>query len=71
MGFAVLLDTPNVYLVGNGLYIVMIYIYIYIYEMSSSYTFFKPLNLSKSNGQKNALINANILIRISFIISYL
>ena len=39
--------------------------------MSSSYTFFKPLNLSKSNGQKNALINANILIRISFIISYL
>ena len=33
-----------------------------------SYTFFKPLNLSISNGQKNTLINADILTRISFII---
>ena len=35
---------------------------IYIYEMGSSYTFFKLLDLSRSNGQKNILINANILI---------
>ena len=33
-----------------------------------SYTSFKLLDLSRSNGQKNALINANILIKISFII---
>ena len=32
------------------------------------YTFFKPLDLSRSNGQKKTLINANILIRISLII---
>ena len=48
------------------------YIYIYIYEeMGSSYTFFKLLDLSKSNGQKNTLINANILIKISLIIPHL
>ena len=29
-----------------------IYIYIYIYEMGSSFTFFKPLDLSRSNGKK-------------------
>ena len=39
--------------------------------MGSSYTFFKLLNLSKSNGQKNTLINAKILIRISLIIPHL
>ena len=39
--------------------------------MGLSYTFLKPLDLSRSNSQKKALINANILIRISFIISYL
>ena len=39
--------------------------------MGSSYTFFKPLDLSRSNGQKNTLINANILIRISLIIPHL
>ena len=33
--------------------------------MGSSYTFFKPLDLSRSNGQKKILINANILINIS------
>ena len=33
-----------------------------------SYTFSKPLDLSKSNGKKNTLINADILIRISVII---
>ena len=36
-----------------------------------SYTFFNPLNLSRSNGKKKILINANILIRISLIISHL
>ena len=35
------------------------------------YTFFKPLDLSRSNGQKKTLINVNIQIKISFIISYL
>ena len=39
--------------------------------MGSSYTFFKLLDLSKSNGQKNTLINANILIKISLIIPHL
>ena len=33
-----------------------------------SYTFSKPLNLNISNSQKNTLINADILIKISFII---
>ena len=33
-----------------------------------SYTFSKPLDFSKSNSKKNALINTVILIRISFII---
>ena len=33
-----------------------------------SYTFSKPLDLSKSNGKKNTLINVNILISISLII---
>ena len=37
----------------------------------SSYTFFKPLNLSRSNGKKKTLINAKILIRISLIIPHL
>ena len=36
-----------------------------------SYTFFKPLDLSRSNGKKKTLINANILIRISLIIPHL
>ena len=36
-----------------------------------SYTYFKPLDLSRSNDQKKTLINANILIRISLIIPYL
>ena len=36
-----------------------------------SYTFFKPLDLSRSNGKKKSLINANILIRISLIIPHL
>ena len=39
--------------------------------MSSSYTFFKPLDLSRSNGKKKTLINANILIKISLIIHHL
>ena len=46
-------------------YLVCIYntaLYIYIYEMGSSYTFFKPLDLNKSNGKKKTLINTNILI---------
>ena len=47
-----------------------IYIYIYIY-MGSSYTFFKLLDLNRSNGKKKTLINANILIRISLIIPHL
>ena len=34
----------------------------YVYDMGSSYTFFKPLDLSRSNGQKKTIINANILI---------
>ena len=33
-----------------------------------SYTFFKPLDLSKSNGKKKTLINANIPTSISLII---
>ena len=41
---------------------IYIYIYIYVYDMGSSYTFFKPLDLSRSNGQKKTIINANILI---------
>ena len=36
-----------------------------------SYTYFKPLDLSRSNDQKKTLINANILIKISLIIPYL
>ena len=36
-----------------------------------SYTFSKPLDLSRSNGQKKTFINANILISISLIIYYL
>ena len=39
--------------------------------MGSSYTFFKPLDLSRFNGKKKKLINANILIKISLIITYL
>ena len=39
--------------------------------MGSSYTFFKPLDLSRSDGSKKSLINANIIITISLIISYL
>ena len=31
-----------------------------------NYTFFKPLNLSRSNGQKKTLINANILIDLNY-----
>ena len=31
-----------------------------------SYTFFKPLDLSKSNGQKKTFINANILIDLIY-----
>ena len=34
--------------------------------MGSSYTFSKSLDLSRSNSQKNVLINADMLIRISF-----
>ena len=34
----------------------------------NSYTFSKPLDFSRSNCQKNVLINADILIKISFII---
>ena len=37
----------------------------------NGYTFFKPLDLSRSNGQKKTLINANILIRISLIMPHL
>ena len=33
--------------------------------MGSSYTF-KPLNLSRSNGKKNIIINANILINLIY-----
>ena len=36
-----------------------------------SYTFSKSLDLSISRGQKKIVVNANILIRISFTISYL
>ena len=36
-----------------------------------SNTFFKPLDLSRSNGQKNIIINANILIKISLIVPHL
>ena len=36
-----------------------------------SYTFSKPLDLSRYNGKKKTLINANIPIRISLIIPYL
>ena len=39
--------------------------------MGSSYIFFKPLDLSRSNGKKKTLINTNILIKISLIIPYL
>ena len=31
-----------------------------------SYTFFKPLDLSRSNGKKKTLINANILIDLIY-----
>ena len=31
-----------------------------------SYTFFKPLDLSRSNGQKKTIINANILINLIY-----
>ena len=56
----------------------LIYIYIYMRWVQvilgitlKSYTFSKPLDLSKSNGKKRILINVNILIKISFIILYL
>ena len=39
--------------------------------MGSSYIFFKPLDLSRSNGQKKTLINTNILIKILLIIPHL
>ena len=39
--------------------------------MSSSYTFFKLLDLSRFNSQKNTFINVNILISISLITPYL
>ena len=39
--------------------------------MSSSYTFFKLLDLSRSNSQKNTFINVNILISITLITPYL
>ena len=31
-----------------------------------SYTFFKPLNLNRSNGKKKTIINANILIDLIY-----
>ena len=34
--------------------------------MSSSYIFFKPLDLSRSNGQKKTHVNANILIDLIY-----
>ena len=50
----------------------MIYIYRWIQVTPNitlkNYKFSKPLDLSKSNGQKNAFINVDILLRISFII---
>ena len=59
-------------LVNCGYRLIIIEIYIYIYDIDSCYIFFKLLDLSRSNGQKiYSLINTNILIRISFIISYL
>ena len=52
--------------------VVLFLLYIYIYEeMGSNYTFFKLLDLSRFNGQKNTLINTNILIKISLIIPHL
>ena len=47
-------------------FMVYIYIYIYIYEINSSYIFFKPLDLSRSNGQKKTHVNANILIDLIY-----
>ena len=32
----------------------------------NNYTFFKPLDLSRSNGQKKTLINANVLIDLNY-----
>ena len=53
----------------------LIYIYIYMRWVQvtpgvtlKSYTYFKPLDLSKSNGKKKTLINANIPTSISLII---
>ena len=48
--------------------------YIYIYRWVQvtlgvtlkSYTFFKPLYLSRSNGKKKIIINANILIHLIY-----
>ena len=34
--------------------------------MSSSYTFIKPLDLSRFNGKKKTLINVNILIDLIY-----
>ena len=34
--------------------------------MGSSYIFFKPLDLSRSNGQKKTHVNANILIDLIY-----
>ena len=34
--------------------------------LKSFYTFFKPLDLSRSNGQKKTIINANILIDLIY-----
>ena len=64
----------------SHLFYVPYYYYYYYYQRQvqvtpgvtlKSYTFFKPLDLSRSNGKKKTLINANILIRISLIIHHL
>ena len=53
-------------------YLGTIYIYMRWIQLTLCViTFFKPLDLNRSNRQQKVLINANILIKISFIIPYL
>ena len=57
---------------GQAPFVINIKIYIYIYRERERerererYTFFKPLDLSRSNNQKKILINANILIDLIY-----
>ena len=47
-------------------YLYMRWVQVTLSVTLKSYTFFKPLDLSKSNGPKKTLINTNILIDLIY-----